>query len=74
MTSEYAASPTLAMDWAFTMIGQRGLPQSSFAPLQLRHIHAGGFSTTSMDLTALSSKPMASADITLESHVILEGS
>jgi hypothetical protein len=27
-----------------------------------------------MDLTALSSKPMASADITLESHVILEGS
>src|ERR1035441_7543758 len=74
MTSEYAPSPTLAMDCAFTMIGQRGLPQSSFAPLQRRHIQAGGFSTTSIDLAALSSKPMASADITLESHVILEGS
>src|SRR5208283_773492 len=73
MTSEYAASPTLAIDWAFTMIGHRGLPQSSFAPRHERHIQAGGFSTTSMDLAVLSSKPMASADITLESHVILEG-
>ena len=61
------------MDWAFTIMGQRGFPQSSFAPLQLRHIQAGGVSVTSME-RATSSKPILSEEITFESQVILRGS
>jgi hypothetical protein len=61
------------MDWAFTIIGQRGFPQSSFAPLHCKHIQAGGVSVTSME-RATSSKPILSEEITFDSHVILRGS
>ena len=61
------------MDWAFTIMGQRGFPQSSFAPLQLRHIQAGGVSVTSIE-RATSSNPILSEEITFDSQVILRGS
>jgi DNA repair protein SbcD/Mre11 len=55
------------------MIGHLGFPQSSFAPLHRRHIHAGGFSTTSIDLATSSSTPVTAAGITFESQVTLRG-
>jgi len=61
------------MDSALTIIGQRGFPQSSFAPRHRRHIQAGGVSVTSIE-RATSSNPILSEEITLESHVILRGS
>jgi hypothetical protein len=55
------------------IIGQRGFPQSSFAPLHWRHMLAGGLSVTSTDLAASSSMSMACAGITFESQAILRG-
>jgi hypothetical protein len=52
------------------MIGHLGFPHSSFAPLHCKHIHAGGFSTTSIDRATWSSKPVTDDGITLESHSI----
>src|SRR5271157_3581217 len=63
----------LAIACAFTIIGHLGLPQRSFAPLHARHIHAGGFSTTSIDLATFSSRPVTVDGITLESHSIRRG-
>src|SRR5712692_3520831 len=67
------AGPCFAMAWALTMIGHLGFPQSSLAPRHARHIQAGGFSTTSIDLATSSSSPVTEAAITLESQVILLG-
>jgi hypothetical protein len=43
------------------------------APLQARHIHAGGLSTTSIDFAAASSRPVTEAGMTAESQVIHRG-
>src|SRR5438552_10696667 len=55
-------------------MGQTGLPHRSFAPRHSRHIHAGGFSITSMDRAVSSWRPVVSTGMTFESQVILFGS
>ena len=65
--------PCLAIACAFTMIGHLGFPQRSFAPLHWRHIQAGGFSTTSIDLATSSSSPVIVDGMTFESQVMRRG-